>query len=106
MCSKEYLVKRKRAILRVIEQTITLAIDGAEDDNGGCFAGKLEEMKYVIFTLHAQADHLGVVIRRIDRISDEEGEAKAVLMIGNLIAKKVGEYPPDELFEFFDVRMN
>ncbi len=106
MCTKEYLVLRKRAILRLIEQTVSLAVDGADDDNGGCFPGKLEEMRYVILTLHSLADHLGVIIGRLERVSGAEGEMKATLMIGNLIAKIVGHHPPDELLRSFDPTMN
>jgi hypothetical protein len=90
----------------LIEQTITLAVDGADDDNGGCFPGKLEEMRSVIYTLHAQADHLGVILGRLERVSAEEGEVKATLMIGNLIAEIVGHHPPDELLRSFDPTMN
>lgn len=106
MCTKQYLVLRKRAILRLIEETVSLAVDGADDDNGGCFPGKLEEMRSVILTLHSLADHLGIILGRLDRVSVEEGEMRATLMIGNLIADIVGHHPPDDLLRSFDPTMN
>lgn len=106
MCSKQYLVLRKRAILRLIEETVSLAVDGAEEENGGCFPGKLEEMRYVIGSLHALADHLGVVLGRLERCSAAEGEIMAIQTISDLIFKIVGHSPPDELFESFDPLMN
>ncbi len=107
MCTHEYLVLRKRAILRLIEQTVTLAVDGADADSGGCFPGQLEEMRYAILTLHALADHLAVVIGRLEGVPTEEGGEMATRTIGNLIAKIVGKHPPDEIFDFFvDSTMN
>jgi hypothetical protein len=101
MCTHEYLVKRKRAIIRTIEQTVTLAVDGADSDSGGCFPGQFEEMRYVILTLHAQADHLGIIIGRIEGISTDEGQWKAIRIVGERIAKVVGD-PPEGLSKFFD----
>lgn len=106
MCTKKYLVLRKREILRLIEQTVALAVDGAEDENGGCLPGKLEEMQYVIGSLHAQADHLGVVLGRLERVSATEGEIMAIQTISELIFKVVGHLPPEELFKSFDPTMN
>jgi hypothetical protein len=107
MCTHEYLVLRKRAILRLIEQTVTLAVDGADADSGGCFPGQLEEMRYVILTLHALADHLGIILGRLEGIPTEKGGEMAVRTIGDLIAKVVGKRPPDDIFDFFiDATMN
>lgn len=106
MCTKEYLVLRKRAILRLVEQTVALAVEGAEDENGGCLPGKLEEMQFVISSLHAQADHLGCILGRIDRVSAEESDLKATQIISHLIIKMVGEIPPEDLFRSFDPTMN
>jgi len=106
MCTKKYLVLRKREILRLIEQTVALAVEGAEDENGGCLPGKLEEMQYVIGSLHAQADHLGVVLGRLERVPAEVGEMRATQIISNLILKMVGQIPPEDLLKSFDPTMN
>jgi hypothetical protein len=106
MCTKKYLVLRKREILRLIQQTVHMAVDGADDDNGGCFPGKLEEMRYVIASLHSLADHLGVVLGRLERVTAAEGEIMAIQTISELIFKVVGHSPPTELFESFDPTMN
>lgn len=106
MCTKQYLVLRKREILRLIQQQVNLAVDGADEDIGACFPGQLEEMRYVIATLHSLADHLGVVLGRLERCSAAEGEIMAIQTISKLIFKVVGDSPPEELFKSFDPTMN
>ncbi len=106
MCTKQYLVLRKRALLRLIEQTVVLSVEGAEDGNGGCLPGKLEEMKVAIETLHSLANHLGLILCRIDRLPDEIGEIRATALISSLIFKLVGDMPPEDLFKTFDPTMN
>ncbi len=107
MCTRDYLFGRQQTLIEIIELTVNAAVEGASSTNGACFPGQLEEMKHVIGLLHSQAALLGMLIARMERLPDEEGEMKAVMLIGDLIAERIdddGSMPG--LSDFFDANMN
>ncbi len=107
MCTKNYLFGRQQTIIEIIELTVNAAFEGADSTNGACFPGQLEEMRHVIGILHSQAALLGMLIARMERLPDEEGEIKAVMIVGDLIAERIDDDSTmPGLSDFLDARMN